>query len=78
MYIHRLSYSDDVHQVGIEAFQETVTSELKNRTYAKRQVIDHIKPLVAQDKALTKEDSAFKLNAAKLKITPLILCAIRR
>ena len=59
MHIHRLSYSDDVSAVAIKAFQETVTSELENRTYAKRQVMDRTKPLSAKDEAPTKTESPF-------------------
>ncbi len=65
MSIHRSTCSDDIYQVGIEAFKETVTSEIENRMNAKLQVFDHIKPLVAKDSAPVQEDpavqSAFKL-----------------
>jgi hypothetical protein len=70
MFIHSPRYSDDVHQVGIEAFKKTVTTELENRIHAKRKVIDQLKLVVASENALIKADPAAR--AALKALVPLV------
>jgi hypothetical protein len=56
MFIHRSSGSGETRQIGIEAFEKTITSELENRTQRKNQIIDQLKPVFASENALINVD----------------------
>jgi hypothetical protein len=70
MFIHRPRYSDEVHQVGIEAFKKTVTSELEDRIQAKRRIMDQLKLVIAPETALIKENPASRTALRALE--PLV------
>jgi hypothetical protein len=70
MLVHEATYSEDVRQDAIEAFQKTVTSELEARVYAKQKFMEHVKHITAPEDALIMADPAAR--SALKALEPLV------